>query len=88
MSGKPFLPLNSDEEAERFVAEADLTEYDFTKGHWVQLNLKDGSECETTSVDLTPADMETARHQASREGVPVKNYLGRLLHEHLERIAS
>jgi hypothetical protein len=27
---KPMPPLNSDEEAEHFVAEADLTEYDLS----------------------------------------------------------
>ena len=85
MSGKPLPPLSSDEAAERFVEQADLSEYDLSKGRWVRLQFS--ADEETASVTLPRSDLEMAARRALLEGVPLDAYLGRLVHDRLEQLA-
>ena len=85
---KPWPPLNSDEEAERFVAEADLSEYDFSVGHWARLEKTAGKGADRLSITLSDEDLDQAIRLASEAGLDLDAYLGRLVHEQLNRKAA
>lgn len=54
---KPWPTLMSDEEAERFVDEADLSEYDFSVGRRVRLVLRVPEGIDRLSVNLPSEDV-------------------------------
>ena len=87
MSGKPLPVLTSDEGAERFVAEADLSDYDLSKGRWVRFVFGETERQEVASVRLPSADLELAHRNARSEGVSLDAYLGRLVHDSLAKLA-
>ena len=88
MSRPPLPTFHSDEEAERFVAEADLSKYDLSKGRLTTLAFRDPAGEETAEIKLPRTDLEAAERHARLEGVPLDTYLGRLVHESLERLPS
>jgi predicted DNA binding CopG/RHH family protein len=66
---KPMPPLNSDEEAERFVAEADLTEYDLSGFEPMRFELR--RKDKTVSLRLPSELLDAAKEAAARGGHPV-----------------
>lgn len=70
---KPMPPLTSDEEAERFVAEADLTEYDLSgfKPMRFELRRKD----RTVSLRLPSELLAAVKEAAAREGIPYQRFM-------------
>ena len=88
MSRPPLPTFHSDQEAERFVAEADLSDYDLSKGRLTTLAFREPPAEQTAEIKLPRADLEAAERNARSEGVPLDAYLGRLVHESLERLAS
>jgi predicted DNA binding CopG/RHH family protein len=66
---KPWPALWTDAEAERFVAEADLTEYDFSQMVPVhfELCLKD----KAVSLRLSEALLDAVKRAAVRQGIPL-----------------
>lgn len=70
---KPMPPLTSDEEAERFVAEADLTEYDLSgfKPMRFELRRKD----KTVSLRLSSELLAAVKKAAAREGIPYQRFM-------------
>ncbi len=88
MKGKSFPVMNSDEEAERFVAEADLSEYDWSGAKRMQLIFTDEDGAELATVTLDPTDSASAAKQAHAKGVPVGEYLSGLLHDAISREAA
>ena len=88
MSRPPLPTFHSDEEAERFVADADLSGYDLTKGRLEHLAFREPAAEQTAEIKLARADFEAAERHARSEGGPLDTYLGRLVHESLERLAS
>ncbi len=66
-------PLNSDEEAERFVAEADLTEYDLSGFEPMRFELR--RKDKTVSLRLPSELLEAAKAAAAREGIPYQRFM-------------
>lgn len=80
---KPWPTLMSDEEAERFVDEADLSEYDFSVGRRVRLVLRVPEGIDRLSVNLPSEDVSQAVREAKAADKTLADYLGQLLHEAL-----
>lgn len=80
---KPWPTLTTDEEAERFVDEADLSEYDFSVGRRVRFVLKVPEGFDRIAVNLPSEDVQQAVRKATAADKPLADYLGQLLHEAL-----
>lgn len=82
MKKKPLPTLKSDADAEAFVAEADLTEFDLSKLVPVRFELKRKDK----SVNLRlPDDLLTAvREQAQRENMPYQRFIRLALEKALQ----
>jgi predicted DNA binding CopG/RHH family protein len=74
---KPWPVLKSDEEAERFVAEADLTEYDFTKMVPMRFELR--RKDKTVSLRLPEALLDAVKRTAARRGIPYQRFMRQAL---------
>jgi len=72
-SKKTFPELKSDEEAEAFVANADLSEFDFSdmKPMRFELRRKDKS----VSLRLPEPLLDAVRERARREGMPYQRFI-------------
>lgn len=70
---KPWPPLRSDEEAERFVAEADLSEYDF--GQMVPVRFELRRKDKAVSLRLSEALLDQVKRAAAREGMPYQRFM-------------
>ena len=71
---KPLPVLSSDEEAERFVADSDLSEYDLSGLLPTRFVARD-----QVRVLLTRPALDRAMAEARRAAVPLERYLGELL---------
>jgi predicted DNA binding CopG/RHH family protein len=73
MSKKKFPELKTDAEAERFVATADLSNYDFSdmKPMRFELRRKD----KTVSLRLPELLLEAVRQRAERAGMPYQRFI-------------
>ena len=72
-SRKAWPVLKTDAEAERFVAEADLTEYDFAQMVPVQFELR--RKDKAVSLRLSDALLEAVRRQAAQQGIPYQRFM-------------
>ncbi len=72
-SGKAWPVLRTDEEAERFVAEADLTEYDFAQMAPVQFELR--RKYKAVSLRLSDALFEAVKRKAERQGILYQRFM-------------
>lgn len=72
-SKKPFPEFKSDDEAEAFVANADLSEFDFAdmKPMRFELRRKDKS----VSLRLPEPLLDAVRERARREGMPYQRFI-------------
>ncbi len=70
---EPFPVFESDEEAEKFVDEADLSEYDFSqfKPAHFEFELKS----ERVNMRLPKALLNAVKDTASREGIPCRRFI-------------
>ena len=69
---KTIPTFKSDEEAERFVENADLSEYDLT-GRFVTFELR--RKDKTVSLRLPEALLEAVRQRAQRAGMPYQRFI-------------
>ena len=69
---KTIPTFTSDEEAERFVDTADLSEYDLS-GQFVKFELK--RKDKTVSLRLPEALLEAVRERAERAGMPYQRFI-------------
>ncbi|WP_372426355.1 CopG family antitoxin [Salinarimonas chemoclinalis] len=74
---KPWPSLPSDEAAERFVAEADLSEYDWSRMEPVLHELSPRDP--TIELPLPRPQLERLRVEAAKRGVPTEVFLRELL---------
>jgi predicted DNA binding CopG/RHH family protein len=76
---KPFPQLRSDEEAEDFVATADLTQFDWScmKKVTFEFQPKDTS----VNLRLPKALLDAVRNRAQEEGVPYQRYIRLVLEQ-------
>lgn len=83
MSKKKFPEFKTDAEAERFVAEADLSAYDFSDMKPMRFELK--RKDKTVSLRLPEALLDAVRQRAERAGMPYQRFIRmaveRALHE-------
>lgn len=72
-NAKPFPHFDSDADAERFVAEADLSEYDFSRFQPMRFEL------ETKSASITmrvPASLlKAVKAEAEQRGIPYQRFI-------------
>ena len=69
---KTIPTFKSDEEAERFVETADLSEYDLS-GQFVKFELK--RKDKSVSLRLPEALLDEVRQRAKRAGMPYQRYI-------------
>lgn len=80
---KPWPVLRSDEEAERFVADADLTEYDF--GQMVPMAFEYTGQDREVTIRL-PADLlDALEERAKARGVTCQRYIREVLEGEVHR---
>jgi predicted DNA binding CopG/RHH family protein len=70
---KTIPTFKTDEEAEQFVATADLSEYDLSGGQIVRFELKPKDK----SINLRQPEqlLEAVRNRAARAGVPYQRFI-------------
>jgi predicted DNA binding CopG/RHH family protein len=78
---KQFPVLRSDEEAEDFVANADLTEYDWSGFKRVHFELQ--PKTERVNMRLPKSLLDAARAKAAAEGIPYQRLIRRALEREL-----
>ena len=79
---KHFSSFETDEEAERFVATADLTDYDITGGKLVQFELK--SRETSVSIQLPKRLLDAVRDRAASAGVSDQRFIRMAIERALE----
>ena len=69
---KPLPTLRTDEEAERFVAEADLTEYDLSGMRLVRFEFEPKSE--RVNMRLPKSLLDAVKAAAAKAGIPYQRF--------------
>jgi predicted DNA binding CopG/RHH family protein len=71
---KKKIPIfKSDEEAEAFVAHEDLSNYDLSRGQFVQFEFKPKGK--SISIRLSEELLLAVQKQATRDGVPYQRFI-------------
>lgn len=74
---KPLPELRTDDEAERFVAEADLTEYDLSGLRMVQFEFQPKSE--RVNLRVPKALLDAVKTAAAGAGIPYQRFIRQAL---------
>jgi len=74
---KPFPEFKTDEEAERFVDEADLSEYDFSR--FKPAHFEFGKKSERVNMRLPKALLDAVKDTAWHEGIPYQRFIRQAL---------
>jgi predicted DNA binding CopG/RHH family protein len=69
----PIPPFRTGKEAEDFVAEADLSDYDLSGGQVVRFELRPKDK--TISLRLPEQLLNAVRSQAEKAGLPYQRYI-------------
>ena len=80
---KKWPRLKSDEEAERFVETADLTEYDFSDMKPARFEFE--KKAATLNMRLPQALLDAVKRKASQKGVPFTRYVRMLIEQDVVR---
>ena len=84
MKKKPPLPtLISDEAAEKFVAEADLAEYDLSGMRQVRFEF--APKTERVNMRLPRALLEAVKASAAEAGMPYQRFIRQILEQAVQR---
>jgi predicted DNA binding CopG/RHH family protein len=83
---KPLPTLLSDEEAEKFVAEADLTDYDLSGLRMVQFEFQPKSE--RVNMRLPKALLAAVKASAAKAGVPYQRFIRQAIETAIEQQRS
>ena len=78
---KPFPTFATDEEAEEFVATADLSEYDFSGFKRVRFEFK--PKTATVGMRMPQDLLDAVKARASREGIPYQRFIRHTLEQAL-----
>ena len=83
---KPFPTFHTDEEAEDFVANADLTEYDMSEFRPIryEFKVKDAN----VSMRMPQTLLRAVKEKAAAEGVPYQRFIRQKLEEAVAAPAS
>lgn len=74
---KPFPTFESDEAAERFVAEADLSEYDFSGFRPMRFEFEPKSA--QVNLRMSSGLLEAIKDRAKARGIPYQRYIREVL---------
>jgi predicted DNA binding CopG/RHH family protein len=74
---KPFPTFKTDEEAEKFVDEADLSEYDFSQ--FVPVHFEFAKKSERVNMRFPKALLTAVKDTASQEGIPYQRFIRQAL---------
>ncbi len=74
---KPLPSLRTDEEAEKFVAESDLTEYDLSGMRLVRFEFQPKSE--RVNMRLPKSLLDAVKAAAANAGMPYQRFIRRAL---------
>ena len=74
---KPLPKFATDEEAERFVAEADLTDYDLSEFRMVRFEFQPKSE--RVNMRLPKALLDAVKATAAKAGIPYQRFIRQTL---------
>jgi predicted DNA binding CopG/RHH family protein len=77
MKKKPLPVLRSDKDAERFVATADLTQYDLSAMVPVRFEFK--PKTERVNMRLSKDLLDTVKARAAKEGMSYQRYIRQAL---------
>jgi predicted DNA binding CopG/RHH family protein len=80
---KKIPTFKNDEEAERFVATADLSEYDLSGAQLVRFEFKPKDK--TVNLRLPGELLEAVRNRAKRAGLPYQRFIRMALEEALRK---
>lgn len=80
---RPQPKLSSDEEAERFVAEADLTEYDLSGFKPTRFEFERKSA--QINMRLPQSLLDALKRRATQRGIPYQRYIRELLEQAIDR---
>jgi len=78
---KPFPRFDSDADAERFVAEADLSEYDFSD--FRTMNFEFERKTEQVNLRMSAGLLKRIKERASERGIPYQRYMREVLEKSL-----
>ncbi|HKI13806.1 MAG TPA: BrnA antitoxin family protein [Roseiarcus sp.] len=82
---RPIPTFSTDKEAEDFVANADLTEYDLSGGQVVRFEMRPKDRA--VSLRLPEKLLEAVRGEAKREGVPYQRFIRMAIESALDKAA-
>ena len=74
---KPLPDFKTDDEAERFVAEADLTEYDLSGMRMVRFEFEPKSE--RVNMRLPKSLLDAVKATAAKAGIPYQRFIRQAL---------
>src|SRR5216683_3178870 len=74
---KPLPSLRTDEEAEKFVAESDLTEYDLSGMQFVRFEFQPKSE--RVNMRLPKSLLDAVKATAAKAGMPYQRFIRQAL---------
>jgi predicted DNA binding CopG/RHH family protein len=74
---KPLPEFKTDEEAEQFVAEADLTEYDLSGMRMVRFEFEPKSE--RVNMRLPKSLLDAVKAAAAKTGIPYQRFIRQVL---------
>jgi predicted DNA binding CopG/RHH family protein len=80
---KPLPALRTDEEAERFVAEADLTEYDLSSMRLVKFEFQ--PKTERVNMRLPKSLLDAVKASAAKAGIPYQRFIRQVLESAVQR---
>lgn len=76
-SKKPWPTLPTDEDAERFVEQADLTEYDWSAAEPIHYEFEDKSA--RVTMRLPESQLERIKAEAAKRGVKYQRFMRELM---------
>jgi len=80
---KPLPDFKTDEDAERFVAEADLTEYDLSGMRLVQFEFE--PKTERVNMRLPKSLLDAVKAAAAKAGIPYQRFIRQALETAVQR---
>ncbi|MEM7072496.1 MAG: CopG family antitoxin [Pseudomonadota bacterium] len=83
---KPLPILDSDQAAERFVAEADLTQFDLSAMRPMRFEFEKKST--RTNIRMPQSLLDAVKAQAKARGIPYQRWIRQVLEEALDQRRS
>ena len=82
--GKPWPSLRSDEEAERFVEDADLSEYDWSTA--VPMNYEVEDKTARVTMRMPESQLAHIRAEAAKRGVKYQKFMRDLMERGMQTL--